>query len=310
MKERTMRHVNSIKVIFLNVILISALVFAGSSPALGQAGPTLSISQDFLPYQDFDEPIELDDGSTLEDAQVRLSRFRATLSYPIVFSGGRTVLVNDFSYQLIDFEYKNWEYPLSRLHAASYTLMLQHRLSQKWSVWALGIPSMASDLKAEVSDNDFNFQVVTAFIRHFSERFSVGIGVAYSTQFGSGEFLPILAFDWNNGKNLMARAILPASFEFWYRPRPILDIGLLVSGDGNNFRGDPEIYQVANPELRYTMLTVGPAMKIYVSKQIRVNLEAGLIGLHRFEFYDGDDKAGSFDLKPSQYLRAGLQFGG
>ncbi|UCE24441.1 MAG: hypothetical protein JSU74_14350 [Candidatus Zixiibacteriota bacterium] len=305
-----MKHANSIKTLFTNVIVISVVVIAGSSLVLAQAGPTLSISHDFLPHQDFDEPIELDDGTTLEDAQVRLSRYRATLTYPIVFSGGRTILVNDFSYQLIDFEYKNWEYPLSRLHSASYTLMLQHRLSQKWSAWVLGTPSMASDLKAEVSEKDFNFQVVTAFIRHFSERLSVGIGVAYSTQFGSGEILPILAFDWNNGKNLMARAILPASFEFWYRPDPIFDIGLLVSGDGNNFRGDPEIYGVANPELRYTMLTVGPAVKINVSRQVRVNIEAGLIGLHRFEFYDADDEAGSYDLKPSQYLRVGLQYGG
>ena len=188
--------------------------------------------------------------------------------------------------------------------------MLQHKLSPKWSVWALGTPSLASDLEAEVSKDDFNFQAAAIFIRHFSERFSLGVGAAYSTQFGSAVPMPVLAFDWNNGKNLMAKAILPVSFEFWYRPSQRVDIGLLLSGDGNNFHGDPAIYEVDDPELRYTMLTFGPAAKVKLSKKLFLNLEAGLMGLHRFEFYDGDDEDASYDLKPSQYVRFGLQFGG
>lgn len=305
-----MRYLNSIKTLACIVTLVCTVVLAGTSLVRSQPGPSLSVSYDFLPHQNFDEPIEGDDGTTLDDAQVRLSRFRATVSYPIVFSKGRTILVNDFSYQLIEFDYKNWDFPLNRLHAASYTLMLQHRFSQRWSLWALGTPSMASDLKAEVSEDDFNFQAAAIGIRHFSDRFSLGFGAAYSTQFGSAVPLPVLAVDWNNGKNLSVRAILPTSLEFWYRPGPMFDLGLLVSGDGDNFRGDPEIYEIASPELRYTMLTVAPAMKINVSRQFQLNFEAGLIGLHRFEFYDGDEEAGSFDLKPSQYVRVGLRYGG
>jgi hypothetical protein len=303
-----MKNVYSIKTPMLAVVC--ALIMIGNSSSQAQPGPSASIRYDFLPYQDFDEPIERSDGTTIEDAQVRLSRFRATFTYPIVFSKGRTVLVNDFSYQLIDFEHKNWAFPLSRLHSASYTLMLQHRLSQQWSVWTLVTPSLASDLQAEVSKDDFNLEVVNVFIRHFSERFSLGVGAAYTTQFGSGEIVPILAFDWNNGKNLMARAILPTSLEFWYRPGPKFDLGLLVSGDGNSFHGDPDIYEVEQPELRYTMLTAGPAVKINLPNQFHLNIEVGLIGLHRFEFYDGDKEAGSYDLEPSQYVRVGLRYGG
>ena len=82
-----------------------------------------------------------------------------------------------------------------------------------------------------------------------------------------------------------------------------------MSGDGNNFRGDPAIYEVANPELRYTMLTFGPAAKIALANKLFLKLEAGFIGFHRFEFYDGDVKDATFDLKPSEYARVGIQIG-
>lgn len=309
-KDGFMKGIRSAKAVLFLAVAICTLIVGTYMVALAQPGPSVSVSFDILPYQDFDEPIILDDSTSIDHAQVQLSKSRATFSFPIVFSEGRTVLMNEFSYQLIEFTYRDLENPLERLHSGSYTLMLQHGLSQKWSLWALATPSLASDLEAEVSENDFSFQAAVIFIRHYSERFSLGLGAAYSTQFGSAVPLPVLAFDWNNGKNLMAKAILPVSLEFWYRPGQRVDLGLLVSGDGDNYRGDPDIYEVADPELRYTMLTLGPAAKINLARKLHLNLEAGLIGLHRFEFYDGDEEEASFDLKPSQYVRVGLQYGG
>lgn len=299
-----------LRFLFLVNALACALTIFGSSLTFAQGGPALNVSYDILPNQDFKDPIFLENGSEVKDPQVKLSKLRAELTYPIVFSQGRTILINDFVYQLIEFEYKNMEYPLKRLHSGSYTLMLQHRLSRGWSVWALGTPSIASDLGAEVSRDDFNLQTAAIIIHHFSERISIGFGAAYSTQFGNAIPLPVLAFDWNNGRNMMVHGIIPASFEFWYRPNPRFDLGLVVSGDGNNFHGDPAVYQVTNPELRYTMLTVGPAVKVNLSKLMRLKAEAGLIGLHRFEFYNGDDESDSFDLEPGKYLRLGLEIGG
>jgi hypothetical protein len=53
----------------------------------------------------------------------------------------------------------------------------------------------------------------------------------------------MVAFDWNNGKNVMAKAILPMSFEFWYRPGPVFDSGMLLSGDelSRLFRRRPKV---------------------------------------------------------------------
>ncbi|MDH3891416.1 MAG: DUF6268 family outer membrane beta-barrel protein [candidate division Zixibacteria bacterium] len=299
----------------LTVIMIVCALVSGWLPATlkAQAKPTLTITSDILPYQSFKDEVRSivgSDTTSLDDPQMRLHKFRATLTYPQVFAEGRTVLIHELSYQVIDFEFNRLTADFTQAHAAGYTLMLQRRLSQKWSLWALATPSMASDLKAGLSEDDFHFQTAAIAIRHFSDRFSLGIGAAYSTQFGNAAPMPLLAFDWNNGKNLQAKAILPVSVEFWYRHSQRLDLGLMTSGDGNNFHGDPEIYGVANPNMRYTMLTLGPAARIKLTPWVQLHLEAGLVGLHRFEFFDSDHEEASYDLKPKQYARVGLKFGG
>ncbi|MCB2230322.1 hypothetical protein KQH82_06380 [bacterium] len=285
---------------------ISALTIAAS--ASSQLRPSYSVSYDVLPYQTIDEPIEMGDGSFVDDAQVRLSKFRTTFAYPVMFSQGRTLLLNELSYQRIGFQYRKTESILESLHAVSYSLTLAHRLSDTWSILAMVNPSLASDFEAGLSSDDLSFQTAVIASRHFSEKLSIGIGVAYSTQFGSAVPLPVVSLDWNDGEKWSANAILPSSMEVWYKAGQSVDLGVLLSGDGDNYYFDPQGYQVERPELRYTMMTIGPAARIGLSKHLRLHVEAGVIGLHRFEFYSGDEEIVSNDLEPSQYLRIGLQF--
>lgn len=148
------------------------------------------------------------------------------------------------------------------------------------------------------------------FIRHFSERFSLGLGVAYSTEFGEALPLPVLAFELNNGSNLRASGIVPMNLAFWYQPSQRVVLGLQMRVEGNEYHGDPEIYGVDDPRARYSVLTIGPSVSVHLSKWARLNVEGGIIGLHRFEFFDGDNKVASYDLGPTHFIRAGLQFGG
>ena len=182
MKGLNMRHPDFGWITVLTIMTSCALIIGGTLEINAEAEPSFSVTYDILPYQDFDEPI-IDtvagkDTTFFSHPQVQLRKLRGSLSLPSVLWNGRTVLINDFSYQLIEFKYRELDFPLERLQSASYTLMLQHRLSQRWSVWALGTPTLASDLQAEISQNDFNFQAAAIFIRHFSERFSLGFGAA------------------------------------------------------------------------------------------------------------------------------------
>ena len=87
-------------VIFCALTLASGLLPGSGAPvAQAQPGPSLSFSYDFLPFVGFDEPVDTGSGAFVDNAELQLRKLRASFSLPIVFSEGRTVLVNELAYQ-------------------------------------------------------------------------------------------------------------------------------------------------------------------------------------------------------------------
>lgn len=77
-----------------------------------------------------------------------------------------------------------------------------------------------------------------------------------------------------------------------------------------NNQGDPDLFGVNDPELRYSILTFGPTARYRFADWFNLQVEGGIIGLHRFEFFDGNDEVDSFNLKSSGYFRFSFNFGG
>jgi len=85
----------------------------------------------------------------------------------------------------------------------------------------------------------------------------------------------------------------------------------LVGFDGNQFHGAESDYtDVKNPQLRYSVATVGPTLKYRLTQGLQLSISGGITFLRRFEFYDGNDKERSLDLQGSTFIKAGLQVGG
>lgn len=306
-----MKQYNKYNKSLLMLIIVFTLIFTAFTLSHAQGGPSISVSWDFFPYQNFDKP-----PTGFGDAEIKINRADAQISYPLVFSEGKTVLVNQLSYQHFEAQYRNWPVGENKpeigiLYAAQYTLMLQQFLSEKWSMWSILTPGLASDLHGDLSKDDFNLQAVLVFIRKISPRFSYGIGAAYTTAFGMDMPLPVLAFDWNNGSNLMLSAIIPTNIDLWYQAATRIRLGLNVTIEGNEYHGDPDDYvDTADPRLRYSVLKLGSTIKYYMTRQMNFNVQGGYIGLHRFEFYDKDTKIESYDMKRGFYIRAGFEYGG
>ncbi len=96
-------------------------------------------------------------------------------------------------------------------------------------------------------------------------------------------------------------------------PAKNLTFGLLAALDGNQFHGAESNYIAAgvkNPQLRYSVATLGPTLKYNLTKGMQLMISGGMTFLRRFEFYDGNDKEDSLDLKSSGFIKAGIQFGG
>ena len=268
----------------------------------------IEVSQDFFPYQNLSSP-----GAGLNNAQIQSKATSVKLGFPLIYSEGKTILLNQLYYRRRDFSYKGFSGAapnISDIHDLNYTFMLIHSFSERWSMQAFVIPGFASDFEASLSFDDFNFQAVTAFTRNYSPRFSLGFGAVYSTQFGQPIPFPVFAINWNNGSKVSWNTILPVSSEFRYAATSKLDLGLTFGLDGNNYHGDPSLLGVADPQLRYFILTLGPTAVFKPSNLFHIKLDAGIIGVQKFRLFNGNTQQASFDLKPSPFFRLGFAIGG
>jgi hypothetical protein len=276
--------------IILVFITLNLFLLISTDRIYAQPKPSFSVSYDYSPAQKFDKPTmassELGtDSVSLADAEVEVK----TLSWPDGIGDTNP----------------------DQLHSLRYTLILRQVLSERWYMLALVTPGLASDLKADnITRDDFTFEAAAVFVRKFNDRWSLGFGAAVSNQFGEPIPLPVVAFEWNNGGKLRANGILPSSMEFWYLPSQRVELGLVVGGEGNRYHGDPEIHGVDNPQLRYSRVNFGPSAKIHLSKQVHLKIDGGIIGFHRSEFYDDDNKVAEYDLKPTGFIKVGITFGG
>lgn len=295
--------------ICLSCAALGLLMFGVSNAAYAQ----ISIRYDYFPSRHLADPTP---GTFTEDLEVRLRAFNLDISYPLLFSEGRTMLANGIAYERIDLDYSNWDEAeggtdrVELIHGIEYTLLLTHEFSKKWSVLSFVAPGIASDFEGDLSSDDFVIQVAGVLIRRFNENFSLGFGAAYSTIYGEPFPLPVLALEWTNGSNLKANAIVPANFELWYLARPNLELGLVLMIDGNQYHGDPEKYGVDNPLLRYSVGTIGPSVRMPLFESLLLSVEGGFAFQSRFEFYDDEDLSVSYDRERYAYARAAIQFGG
>jgi hypothetical protein len=305
--------------------LILFLLLCNGHILLAQPGPSFSASYDLFPYSNFADPKD-DDQATrdfLEDVQIRIATLKLKASYPVALSE-KTFLMHEILFDRFNMDYKNWNETLGgqkidHAYAVKYNFMLRTGLSETWFLLAFVTPGLASDFKAKLSTDDLSFETALVFVKQYSKQFSLGFGAAYSRQFGEPFPFPVLALDWNNGSDLKLSAIIPASLELWYMMSPSIELGLVLTGDGNMYHGDESIYGGSKPRMRYSVITAGPSLKVRLSTLLSLNVDGGFALLRRFEFTNEDvivndinigDAKSDYDLKSAGFIRAGIQIGG
>jgi uncharacterized protein DUF6268 len=299
------------KMYFIGLIVVFFFTqFVNAQPP----GPSFSASYDFYPFSKLTDP---DAGTFLEDVEIRVATLRLKATYPMALSQ-TTLLIHELLYDRFDMDYVKWDKSIGGAeiphgHAVKYNLMIMRTLSEKWSFLAFITPGLASDFRSKLSTDDFTIEAALVFVYKFSEKFSLGGGLAYSRQFGEPMPLPVIALDWNNGSNMRARAILPSNLEFWYMMSKRFELGLVLSGDGNEYHGDPDRYGGDNPKLKYSVFTMGPSLKYRFTKTFSLNLDAGYVLGRTFEFTNeigGTEVEDILDLENAAYVRIGFQIGG
>ena len=301
------RILNSLR--FITVLTIFTGMIT-TSPAQRVVG--LSVGYHVFPYVKLADPVT---GVENMEIQTQVKTFGA--AFPLMFQGGKIMVLNQLNYRRVDFAYKNLaaesttDNDLDRAISVNYTAFMLDSLSEKWTMVAVLVPGLASDFKADkISGDDFTLQAIFGYIRTYSKQLQLGFGLAYMRDFGRPLPMPFLYFDWNNGAKLSASGLVPMDMTAVYKLHPKIDLILAFKVFGDRHHGDPDIFsEVDNPQLEYSEGTLSPSINIHLKEWLHLGFEAGYAAYRNLRFLDGDEEAGSYDLEKTAYYRVNLVLG-
>ncbi len=285
----------------LSLMIVLGAGLVGAQPVAGVWG-----RYTYFPYA------EIEGQGAPAGTRVQVSSWQTGAAFPLSFSGGATLLLNSVAYEVMGLEYSGPSgspTPVERVQKISYTLFFVQSLSDKWQLVAVATPGLASDFAGELSGDDVTFTGVLGVKHSFSERFSLGGGVAYERSFEEPLPLPFLLVEWAIAPKLALNALLPMNATLLYSPWETLDVGIFGEMGGSHFHGDPDKFGVGNPVMDYSVASAGVEARMHLTKWAQVTLKGGHTFQRRFEFFDGADRASSYDLEQSWYVEGGLQLG-
>ncbi len=291
------------KAIFAAVVLLVLVAGGGlSAQALGVWG-----KYTYFP------PSRFSDSDAPQGVELQVSSWQTGAAFPLSFGGGRTLILNSVTYEEVTIGYDDPSgviaTPINRTHSVTYTLFLIEKLSEKWQLVAVATPGIASDLEGKLSGNDVSFTGVLGAKHDFSDRFSLGAGVAYTRDFGDAIPLPFVLVKWAISPRLALDALLPMNATLLYSPSKTFDVGVFGEVGGNLYHGDPDKFGVGNPLLKYSVTTAGPLVQVHVTPWAQLTLKGGATFVRRFEFFDGSEETSSLNLEQSWFVQGGLQIG-
>lgn len=294
------------------VILAILLAVTGKDlPAQQVIGA--SVGYEAFPYARLAVP-----APEVRDMEIQTCSWRGGAVFPLLFADGRVILLNQLNYRRVDFNYRNEPedgLEIDQAQSIEYTAFLVDSLSETWKIVAVLTPGFASDFETKISSDDFTFQGAFGFIRRIGENFSLGFGAAYIRDFGPPLPLPFLYLDWDKSEKLNLTGIVPSNLDLTYHIVPKVDLGFSFKVGGNRYHGNPNKFKdeegnpIENPQMEYSEGTISPIAKIQLLEWVRLDVEGGYAFYRNFEFLDGDDSKGSFDLERSSFLRVGLTLG-
>jgi len=242
--------------------------------------------------------------------QFSIQEFGAFFNIPWVFKNKKTAIINGLGYAFVSINNQN--NPLAaieefiHLQAITYKLMLWHQLSNQWSVVGVFEPTLASDFKSRLSNDDLVIQSTAMFIRKFNSGFQLGSGLAYTTRFGNPLVIPVIPLKFESGKHRL-NALLPLKMSYTYALGQNLDIGLKALTNGANFNvtGYSNDTTEIN-KINYTRVNLGPVVRFRPKKYLNIELSGGISTNRNIEATDINNRKFQKTTSTEAFIQVGL----
>jgi hypothetical protein len=226
---------------------------------------------------------------------LRVNALQALLVYPVVFNEGRTQFEHTFKYMYIMFDYRGTAPLLNSVQSFSLTSYFSHDFISGWGVIAMVQPGFADDFHGPATTDAITMTMVLAGSYKFSEKLKVGLGAAVDNTYGEAVPLPVAKVDWTITERLWFNTVLPLYLHLTWLPIDFIGLRASVNVAGNSFHGDPNRYNVKNPQLNYSAVTGELGVRWYILPWLHLSLRGGATFYRRYEFSDGRKSSAKYD---------------
>lgn len=166
------------------------------------------------------------------------------------------------------------------LYSLSLDLALRQRIAERWWLIVAPQPGISSDLTA-LSGDDVLFRGVTRVDWAASDTLLLGLGVLYGTDFGEPLTLPLLRIEWDIGDTVYLSAVMPQRFALMAQIGTTAEAGLAGEISGAVFNLNDA--QFAAQRARYSLVNVGPLLRLRLAPALWLDVAGGLNLARRFE---------------------------
>ncbi|MDO7848236.1 DUF6268 family outer membrane beta-barrel protein [Hymenobacter sp. M29] len=160
----------------------------------------------------------------------------------------------------------------------------RQRLSPRWELTALALPSLNSDLR-EVRGADVTWGGVLRAAFRSNARRAYRLTVGYRQQFYGPQYVLLLGIDWRLGERWRAFGDLPTTFNISYAATPRVNVGFNLNGINTAYR-----LQEQDRYFQYQQGHYGLFAETYLSTHWALRATAAYAVTRRMEVYGRDDQ--------------------
>jgi hypothetical protein len=247
-----------------------------------------------------------------ENLQASFQEFGAFAAYPVQSKNKKTKVINGIQYALVDASVSNNATSAvnsRQFHSITYNLTILQQLSCNWKLAASLMPTLSSDFKSGLSNNDFFMQGSLLAINKLNSYTSIGGGIVYNTKLGKPTLLPAFIFRYFKDRQELA-VLLPdfANYAYQVDRKVKFDIGVKASLNGADFHisGNNLDTAVNVNKLSYSRINIGPVAGYKITRTIKLEATGGISTARKYQFLDVEGNKYSFNTNNVFFFNIGL----
>lgn len=186
------------------------------------------------------------------------------------------------------------------------------RLSDGWWMVLSARPHLASDFARWDLDH-FNLEASLLLSGGHRGRGRYGFGATWTSIFGERLLLPLVELGWSREDDVLRVELrFPERAALVYRPTANIELGVLGRVEGNRYRIGEDVEfpagtALAEPLVRYSVVTVGPVFETALSRSAYLRLEGDAALFRRLDIEDRDAGIADLDLSAGVAVKLGFE---